>query len=312
MTHEKGSESAFGRQEGDSGRQVRRPGRPAPEPLAAATGATKRFGELLAVDRVGLTVAAGEVVGLIGANGSGKTTLIRMLLGLVAPTAGEVRLFGESPSRRTRARLGYVPQSLGLYEDLTVAENLAFSAAAYGSSGAVLEGELAEVGDVLVGELPLGLRRRAAFAIALAHHPDLLVLDEPTSGVDPLQRARLWETIRASAEQGAGVLVTTHHLSEAEECDRLVVLASGRVVAAGTLAEVVGDATAVEVRTPSWEAAFGTLDLAGLPVSLVGRTLRVPGADPAQVGRLLAEAGVPAEVAPVPASFEETFVVLAA
>jgi ABC-2 type transport system ATP-binding protein len=280
----------------------RRPGGPAGggpgagPALAAAAGATKRFGELLAVDRVDLTVAGGEVVGLIGANGSGKTTLIRMLLGLVAPTAGQIRLFGEAPSRRTRARLGYVPQSLGLYEDLTVAENLAFSAAAYGRSGAVLEGELAQARDVLVGELPLGLRRRAAFAIALAHRPDLLMLDEPTSGVDPLQRARLWDTIRASAEQGAGVLVTTHHLSEAEQCDRLVVLAAGRVVAAGTLDEVVGDAT---------------LDLAGLPVSLVGRTLRVPGADPTRVGHLLANAGVPAEVASVPASFEETFVVLA-
>jgi len=311
MNQEKGVESAVGRRPLDSGRQIRRPGRPASEVLAEAAGATKRFGELLAVDRVDLAVAAGEVVGLIGANGSGKTTLIRMLLGLVAPTAGRVRLFGEPPSRRTRARLGYVPQSLGLYEDLTVAENLAFSAAAYGSSQAVLQGELAEARDVLVRDLPLGLRRRAAFAIALGHHPDLLVLDEPTSGVDPLQRARLWETIRASAEQGAGVLVTTHHLSEAEQCDRLVVLASGRVVAAGTLDEVVGDATAVEVRTPTWEAAFGTLDLAGLPVGLVGRNLRVPGADPASVGRLLAEAGVQAEVATVPASFEETFVVLA-
>jgi ABC-2 type transport system ATP-binding protein/ribosome-dependent ATPase len=279
--------------------------------LASAQGATRRFGELLAVDGVDLAVAAGEVVGLIGANGSGKTTLIRMLLGLLAPTAGRVRLFGEPPSRRTRARLGYVPQSLGLYEDLTVAENLAFSAAAYGSQDATLEGELAEARDVLVGELPLGLRRRAAFAIALGHHPDLLVLDEPTSGVDPLQRARLWETIRASAEQGAGVLVTTHHLGEAEQCDRLVVLAAGRVVAAGTLAEVVGDATAVEVRTPTWEAAFATLDGAGLPVSLVGRSLRVPAADPATVQRLLAHAGVAAELATVPASFEETFVVLA-
>ncbi|HYJ72358.1 MAG TPA: ABC transporter ATP-binding protein [Actinomycetota bacterium] len=282
----------------------------APE-LASAQGATRRFGELLAVDGVDLAVAAGEVVGLIGANGSGKTTLIRMLLGLLAPTAGRIRLFGEPPSRRTRARLGYVPQSLGLYEDLTVAENLAFSAAAYGSQDATLEGELAEARDVLVGELPLGLRRRAAFAIALGHHPDLLVLDEPTSGVDPLQRARLWETIRASAEQGAGVLVTTHHLGEAEQCDRLVVLAAGRVVAAGTLAEVVGDATAVEVRTPTWEAAFTTLDGAGLPVSLVGRSLRVPAADPATVQRLLAGAGVAAELATVPASFEETFVVLA-
>ena len=279
--------------------------------LASTEKATKRFGDRTVVDAVDLTVAAGEVVGLIGANGAGKTTLIRMLLGLLAPTGGRVRLFGEPPSRRTRARLGYVPQSLGLYEDLTVAENLAFSAAAYGSQDATLEGELAEQRDALVRDLPLGLRRRVAFAIALSHHPDLLVLDEPTSGVDPLQRARLWETIRASAEQGAGVLVTTHHLSEAEQCDRLVVLASGRVVAAGTLDEVVGDATAVEVRTPTWEAAFTTLDLAGLPVSLVGRSLRVPGADPARVGRLLADAGVQAEVASVAASFEETFVTLA-
>jgi ABC-2 type transport system ATP-binding protein len=282
------------------------------EPLASAVGATRRFGELTVVDGVDLAVAAGEVVGLIGANGAGKTTLIRMLLGLLTPTAGQVRLFGEPPSRRTRARLGYVPQSLGLYEDLTVAENLAFSTAAYGGSDAVLEGELAAARDVLVRDLPLGLRRRAAFAIALGHHPDLLVLDEPTSGVDPLQRARLWDTIRASAEQGAGVLVTTHHLGEAEQCDRLVVLAAGRVAAAGTLAEVVGDTTAVEVRTSSWEAAFTALDLARLPVSLVGRTLRVPGANPATVARLLADAGVDADVAPVPASFEETFVVLAA
>jgi ABC-2 type transport system ATP-binding protein len=284
----------------------------APAPLASAVRATRRFGELTVVDGVDLEVAAGEVVGLIGANGAGKTTLIRMLLGLLTPTSGQVRLFGEPPSRRTRARLGYVPQSLGLYEDLTVAENLAFSTAAYGSSDAVLEGELAQARDVLIRDLPLGLRRRAAFAIALGHHPDLLVLDEPTSGVDPLARARLWETIRASAEEGAGVLVTTHHLSEAEQCDRLVVLAAGRVAAAGTLAEVVGDTTAVEIRTPSWEAAFTALDLARLPVSLVGRTLRVPGANPAAVARLLAEAGVDAEVAPVPASFEETFVVLAA
>jgi ABC-2 type transport system ATP-binding protein len=288
------------------------PGRTGRPPLASAQGATKRFGELLAVDGVDLAVAPGEVVGLIGANGAGKTTLIRMLLGLLAPTAGRIRLFGEPPSRRTRARLGYLPQSLGLYEDLTVAENLAFSAAAYGSADAVLEGELAEARDVLVHDLPLGLRRRAAFAIALGHHPDLLVLDEPTSGVDPLQRARLWETIRASAASGAGVLVTTHHLAEAEQCDRLVVLASGRVAAAGTLAEVVGDTTAVEVRTPSWEAAFTALDAAALPVSLVGRALRVPGADPDAVRRLLADAGVAAQVATVAASFEETFVVLAA
>jgi ABC-2 type transport system ATP-binding protein len=281
--------------------------------LAIAEGASRRFGDLLAVDDVHLQVGAGEVVGLIGANGSGKTTLIRLLLGLLRPTAGRVRLFGEPPSRRTRARLGYVPQSLGLYDDLTVAENLAFSAGAFGvRDPSALQGDLAAVRDTLVHELPLGLRRRVAFAIVLGHRPDLLVLDEPTSGVDPLQRARLWETIRASAEQGAGVLVTTHHMSEAEQCDRLLVLASGRVVAEGTMDEVVGGTRAVEVRTGRWEEAFTALDAAGLPVSLVGRSLRVPGADREAVGRLLAGAGVDADLGVGPASFEEAFVVLAA
>jgi ABC-2 type transport system ATP-binding protein len=279
--------------------------------LAVAAGATRRFGELLAVDHVDLEVDAGEVVGLIGANGSGKTTLIRLLLGLLPPTAGRVRLFGEPPSRRTRARLGYLPQSLGLYEDLTVAENLAFSTAAFGVHDAALEGDLAAVRGVLVRDLPLGLRRRVAFALALGHHPALLVLDEPTSGVDPLQRARLWDTIRASAEGGAGVLVTTHHMSEAEQCDRLVVLASGRVAAEGTMDQVVDGTRAVEVRSGRWEEAFTALDAAGLPVSLVGRTLRVPGADPGAVGGLLADAGVDADLDEVAASFEEAFVVLA-
>ena len=200
-----------------------------------------------------------------------------------------------------------MPQSLGLYEDLTVAENLAFSAAAYGSQDATLEGDLAEARDTLVGDLPLGLRRRAAFAIALGHHPDLLVLDEPTSGVDPLQRARLWETIRASAEQGAGVLVTTHHLAEAEQCDRLVVLAGGRVVAAGSLAEIVGDTTAAEVRTRPGGRLHRPRQ-AGLPVSLVGRTSASPERrwPPSPAA---GDADVPAEVAAVRASFEETFVV---
>ena len=162
----------------------------------------KSFGAKDVLCGIDLAMEPGTVLGLLGANGSGKTTLIKCALGLLRPTSGNAAVFGENSwdlSAEAKARLGYVPQSLGLYEDLTVAENLAFSAAAYGSSEAVLQGELAEARDVLVGELPLGLRRRAAFAIALAHHPDLLVLDEPTSGVDPLQRARLWETIRASA-----------------------------------------------------------------------------------------------------------------
>ena len=279
--------------------------------LALADGAVRRFGAFTAVAGVDLEVRAGEVVGLLGANGAGKTTLIRLLLGLLHPTAGRVRLFGRRPSRATRGRIGYVPQGLGLWEDLTVTENLAFSARAFGSAPPKLEPDLVAVSRTLVRDLPLGLRRRLAFAAALAHAPDLLVLDEPTSGVGLGARAALWETIHRSAAGGAGVLVTTHHLDEAGECDRLVLMAAGRVVAEGTLASVVGEGTAVAVRTGRWDAAFAALGAAGLPTALVGRELRVPGGDLAAVRAALGAAGVSAELAVVPATFEETFVRLA-
>ena len=279
--------------------------------LIEVSGARKHFGAVAAVDGADLAVAPGEVVGLLGANGAGKTTLIRLVLGLLRPTGGTIRLFGEPPSRRTRARLGYVPQGLGLYEDLTVAENLTFAAGAFGVQAPErLDDALQAASGTLVASLPLGLRRRLVFAAALAHRPDLLVLDEPTSGVDPLGRARLWETIRGAAETGAGVLVSTHFMSEAEQCDRLVVMANGRVVAAGGMAAIVGDATTVEVQADHWEGAFSALDGAGLPAALVGRRLRVPNTDPRQVAAALDAAGVGAELREVPATFEETFVAL--
>jgi ABC-2 type transport system ATP-binding protein/ribosome-dependent ATPase len=286
--------------------------------LAEARGATRRFGSFTAVDGVQLTVRPGEVVGLLGANGAGKTTLIRCLLGLLRVSDGVVELFGSPPSRATRARLGYVPQGLGLYEDLTVAENLAFSARAFavrghdGQAADPLAGdeELAAARDRTVADLPLGLRRRVAFAAALAHRPDLLVLDEPTSGVDALGRALLWDTIRAAAEAGAGVLVTTHRMSEAEQCDRLVVLADGRVVADGTMAEIVGDRSTVEVTAERWVDAFAALEGAGLATALVGRSLRVPGAGREQVEEALRSGGVQAAVELVPATLDETFVTL--
>jgi ABC-2 type transport system ATP-binding protein/ribosome-dependent ATPase len=289
--------------------------------LVRVTRATRRFGSFTAVDGVSLTVDPGEVVGLLGANGAGKTTLLRCILGLVQPTSGEVRLFGQAPSRDTRARLGYLPQGLGLYDDLTVAENLAFAARAFGGPrpGAPagpgepgLDREVAAVAGEVVGDLPLGLRRRVAFAAALAHHPDLLVLDEPTSGVDPLGRSQLWDTIRATAEAGAGVLVTTHYMSEAEQCDRLVMMAGGRVAAEGSMAAIMGDSRTVRVSAPRWEEAFVALEDAGLPVALVGRSLRVPGASPEAVAGALRRASVEAELDQVPATFDETFVALAA
>jgi ABC-2 type transport system ATP-binding protein/ribosome-dependent ATPase len=273
--------------------------------LAACAAVTKRFGAFTAVNGVNLEVAPGEIVGLLGANGAGKTTLIRMLLGLLGTSEGDVTLFGEPPSRRTRSRIGYVPQGLGLYDDLSPAENLEFSEAIFGPGATPLPDELRSYARELVGSLPLGVQRRVAFAQALSHHPDLLMLDEPTSGVDPLGRARLWETIAGAADGGTGVLVTTHYMEEAQECGRLVVMASGRVVAEGTSAEIVGGRRVVAVEAATWSAAFNALETAGLQVALAGRGLRVPGADPAQVKEALGK--IPATVREVPATLEERF-----
>jgi ABC-2 type transport system ATP-binding protein/ribosome-dependent ATPase len=291
-------------------------------PLAQCVAVSRRFGQFVAVDGVDLRLGRGEVVGLLGANGAGKTTLIRMLLGLLATSDGEVLLFGEAPSRRTRQRIGYVPQSLGLYDDLTPLENLAFSAAVFGTHGDTgarrarrarparpVAGDLPEplrpFAGTVVGALPLGVQRTAAFAQALAHRPDLLILDEPTSGVDPLARARLWETVAVAAAAGTGVLVTTHYMDEAGECDRLMVMADGRVVAEGTAAAIIGDGRVSVVDSESWAAAFGALEAAGLPVALVGRTLRVPGAAPADV--IAALGAIEARVTDAPATLEERF-----
>ena len=274
--------------------------------LAECAGATRSFGRFVAVDHVDLRLGGGQVVGLLGANGAGKTTLIRMLLGLLPVSAGEVRLFGEPPSRGTRQRIGYVPQGLGLYDDLTAAENLAFSAAVFGAgTDRVLPAAVSPYGRTLVGELPLGVQRRVAFAEALAHRPDLLILDEPTSGVDPLARARLWETIGEAAAAGAGVLVTTHYLDEAGECDRLVIMADGRVVARGTVAEITGSTRVTVVETSAWAAAFDALEAAGLTAALVGVSLRVPGVPPGVVLRALD--GIDARVSEAPATLEERF-----
>lgn len=277
-------------------------------PLAQSVGVTRRFRHLVAVDDVHLRVDPGEVVGLLGANGAGKTTLIRMLLGLLPASDGHVLLFGRPPSRHTRRRIGYVPQGLGLYDDLTPLENLAFARAAFGGGLGELPPQIRPLARVPVGRLPLGVQRRVAFAQALAHRPDLLVLDEPTSGVDPLARARLWETIRETAEAGAGVLVTTHHMDEAEECDRLVVMAQGRVVAEGTVPSIVGDARVVVVESPEWGRALETLEGAGMSAALVGRTLRVPSAGVEEVRRALA--GLPATFVEALATLEERFLEL--
>jgi ABC-2 type transport system ATP-binding protein len=270
---------------------------------------TKRFGELVAVESADLTVSSSEVVGLLGANGAGKTTLIRVALGLLRPSEGEVLIFDQPPGIAVRRRIGYVPQSLGLYEDLTVRENLEFVSRAFGVSNG---GREVEDKDRLVGDLSLGVKRRVAFEAAFMHSPELLILDEPTSGVGPLARTRLWDGIRAAAEEGSGVLVTTHHMSEAEQCDRVVLMSAGRVVASGTVEELIAGAKVVEVRGESWAQVFNALDGAGYLLSLRGQRVRVIDAERNDVEALLADQRIDADVSLEPATFEEAFVTLTA
>jgi ABC-2 type transport system ATP-binding protein len=209
---------------------------------------TCRFGDFVAVDRVSLTVAAGEVFGFLGPNGAGKTTLIRALCGLLAPTSGELRVAGidvRREPRRLRQRIGYMSQRFSLYPDLTVAENLAFFAGVYGLRGQVrrqaivwatettgLAGLEKEQAERLSG----AVRQRLALACALMHRPQVLFLDEPTSGIDPLARQRFWLLIQTLSRAGMTLLVTTHYLEEAAYCHRLGLMFQGRLIALGDMA----------------------------------------------------------------------------
>jgi ABC-2 type transport system ATP-binding protein len=219
---------------------------------------TRRFGALTAVDHLSLRIATGEVFGLLGPNGSGKTTTIRMLCGLLDPTAGTARVAGvevtETPER-VKTRIGYMSQRFGLYEDLTVAENLDFYAGIYGLSRDTrrvrTEELLGYLGlerrlHQLAGTLSGGWKQRLSLACAMLHRPALLFLDEPTAGVDPAARRSFWRTIHEIAQAGTTVLVTTHYMDEAERCGRLAMMSGGRLIALGTPAEVaaqVGGAT---------------------------------------------------------------------
>ena len=245
------------------------------EAVIEVDGVWRRFGEFAAVKNVGFTVRRGEIFGLLGANGAGKSTLFRMLCGLLPASAGRLRVAGEDMRRApaaARARLGYVAQRFSLYAGLTVAQNLRFFAAAYGLAGRrrseavrrVMETfQLLEHADTDGADLPLGFRQRLALAGALMHDPEILFLDEATSGVDPLARREFWRRINALAAQGVTVLVTTHFMEEAEQCDRLVIMDAGAVLAQGTpdairaLARTPGDAE------PTMEDAFVALLGAG-------------------------------------------------
>ncbi len=216
----------------------------------AAEGLTRRFGTFTAVDALTFAVAPGEVFGFLGANGAGKTTAMRMLTGLLRPTAGAARVAGHDVARepeRVRRRIGYMSQRFALYDDLTVRENAELYGGVYGlprrvvaeRTAALLERlGLAAAADARVGALPLGWKQKLAFSVALLHEPAVVFLDEPTGGVDPVTRRQFWELIYAAAGRGTTVLVTTHYLDEAEYCDRVSVMVDGRLAALGTPAEL--------------------------------------------------------------------------
>ncbi|MBU6397076.1 MAG: ABC transporter ATP-binding protein [Rhodospirillales bacterium] len=232
---------------------------------------TKRFGAFAAVDDISFTVQRGEIFGLLGANGAGKSTTFRMLCGLLPATSGRLSVDGfdlRTAAATARGRLGYMAQKFSLYGDLSVIQNLRFFASAYGLRGArraqritwaLSEFELGDYADATSRDLPLGFKQRMALACALMHEPGVLFLDEPTSGVDPLARREFWRRINALADQGVTVLVTTHFMDEAEYCDHLVIMAQGRILAAGTSEDLKNAARTAELPAPTMEDAFVAL-----------------------------------------------------
>lgn len=211
-----------------------------------AEGLTRRFGDFTAVDEISFAVKPGEVFGFLGANGAGKTTAIKMLTGLLQPTDGEAEVAGFSIATHPdeiKKRIGYMSQRFALYDDLSVAENVRFYGGIYGIVGAALKSRRAEILERLgfedlkherVGRLPLGWKQKLAFSVAMIHAPQVVFLDEPTGGVDPVTRRQFWELIYEAAGNGTTVFVTTHYMDEAEYCDRVSIMVAGKIAALGT------------------------------------------------------------------------------
>lgn len=207
---------------------------------------TKRFGDFIAVRGITFSVERGEIFGFLGANGAGKTTAMRMLCGLSRPTSGTATVAGCDVSRepeRVKRHIGYMSQRFSLYGDLTVRENLKLFGGIYGmrrsdirskSEELLRELDLEAEGDALVDSLPLGWKQKLAFSVAIFHEPEVVFLDEPTGGVDPVTRRRFWERIYATAERGITIFVTTHYMDEAEYCDRVSIMVDGEIRALDT------------------------------------------------------------------------------
>lgn len=212
----------------------------------SVNGLTKRFGTFTAVDHITFDVERGEIFGFLGANGAGKTTAMRMLCGLSFPTEGKGRVAGfdvATQGEQIKRNIGYMSQKFSLYEDLTVSENLNFFTGIYGMKAKETKIRIDELlsqlsftaeRDTIVGSLPLGWKQKLSFAVATVHRPEIVFLDEPTGGVDPITRRQFWELIYSSVSEGMTVFVTTHYMDEAEYCNRLSVMVNGRIRALDT------------------------------------------------------------------------------
>jgi ABC-2 type transport system ATP-binding protein len=243
------------------------------EPVIQVRDAQRRFGDFYAVRGVTFEVARGEVFGLLGANGAGKSTTFRMLCGLLPASGGSLTVPGVDLRRgatAARARIGYMSQKFSLYGNLSVRQNLDFFSSAYGLSGdrraerirwALESLELAAMADTTSADLPLGYKQRLALACTLMHDPDIIFLDEPTSGVDPLARREFWQRINALAEEGVTVLVTTHFMEEAEYCDRIAIMSAGEILTLGTPGEIRAQVRSEAHPEPTLEDAF--IELSG-------------------------------------------------
>jgi len=295
-----------------------------------ATGLTRRFGTLLAVDHISLAIPRGQIFGFLGPNGSGKSTTLRMLCGLLRPTAGSIRALDLDIPRQAevlRTRLGYMTQRFSLWDDLTARENLTFMAriqtlptalAAQRIVAATEEYRLAEFFDRPAGTLSGGQKQRLALAAATLHQPELLLLDEPTSAVDPQSRRDFWESLFTLTARGTTILVSTHYMDEAERCHALAILHFGRVVASGPPRELMQRLPLVVVEITTEQVQAARLALRELPMvrSLAQLGLRLHAlmqpagdADPLPAIRAaLARHGVNAAVERAPASLEDVFV----
>jgi ABC-2 type transport system ATP-binding protein len=286
-------------------------------------GMTKRFGACTAVDDIDLQVPAGEICGFLGPNGSGKTTFIRMLCGLLRPDAGSGTCLGRDvihASEAIKREVGYMTQRFSFWDDLTIAENLDFVARIYAVRDrrqAVRDSlerlGLAQRKDQLAGQLSGGWKQRLALAACMIHQPRLLLLDEPTAGVDPKARRDFWEEIHQLAGQGLTFLIATHYMDEAERCHRLAYILNGKLLAQGTVDEVVA-----HVHLTTWtvsgphllQLAAQLRDRPGVQQAVVfGGTLHVSGDDAAALERAIAPfRASPYEWRPVPSGLEDVFI----